>query len=520
MRSVALILAALLAAAPSAHADEQKSPQVVLEPSFRIPQQEGNQISHVPAVLFTKDGKRVITGTSNGEVIVWETATRRNAARFKFADSPIAALALDPNGKFLVVLLENGALKTVDWSGKTLAAVEKVEAAKTMRVAPDGETLALARGLRLEVRSIRTLDVQLDLIDAGVGEVTELAFSPDGKRLGCVGRAGVVAVLSYPKLGQERTMKKGQPLYALAFAPDGTRIAYGGDARAVHELTLASGDERVITENQPYWITTLGYSPDGKTLAFGDESCDVWVFDVASKKNLFHSKHHVECWLSQVAWAPDNETFLFGCRPNTHAGTPSIYAENERQEVAAFADVQAAAKTTAERQAALEKCYAEDSNRALWTQIQELRQKQAALAPRQSAQSLNAMPQAGTAAIGGAGGAVLSLGDETELSVQVLEESGATLAAPDAGQQLAAVQTQSQLRVNRVFAPLTEEQKQELAEIEAGIAHLDAQLAAKEAVRNARRDLEVAAREHRDTLQKRQQEIQGSFNVNQWKLKK
>jgi len=66
----------------------------------------------------------------------------------------------------------------------------------------------------------------------------------------------------------------------------------------------------------------------------GDESCDVWLFQVRTKALAFHNKHHNECWLSSVAWAPDGATFLFGCRPNAHAGRPTLWEPVVRAEAA------------------------------------------------------------------------------------------------------------------------------------------------------------------------------------------
>ncbi|MHC4224104.1 MAG: WD40 repeat domain-containing protein, partial [Planctomycetota bacterium] len=111
-------------------------------------------------------------------------------------------------------------------------------------------------------------------------------------------------------------------------------VAYGGVDRQVYQYSLAEKKEEVISKGQPFWITCLGYSPDGRRIAVGDESCDIWLYEVSSKKRLFHNKHHVECWLNSVAWAPDNETFLFGCRPNSHAGRPHLHMPLTRAEAA------------------------------------------------------------------------------------------------------------------------------------------------------------------------------------------
>ncbi len=361
--STAWSLAALFVVARAALADEppppqqpappaEKPPEVALEPSFSLPQQEGSGVSHVPAVVFTKGGSVLVTGTSQGEVVFWEAATRKLEKKHKFADSPVAALAIDPSAKVLVALLENGALQAIDLeSGKTLAAEEKIEG-KTLAISPAGDLLAIARGPKVELRKLPSLEaVKQDgqgegaaaRLDLG-GQVNAIAFSPDGSMIAACTEAGLLRIVGPPQGGPLGTVFEATrpgPLYAVAFAPDSTALTYGGHERILYQTDIGAKKDDVIATGQPYFITAAGYSPDGKTIAIGDESCDIWLFDVRAKKNLFHSKHHVECWLNGVAWAPDNETFLFACRPNTLAATPSLYMPNvyaEAQQCVAVVD--------------------------------------------------------------------------------------------------------------------------------------------------------------------------------------
>jgi hypothetical protein len=355
---LALFIAIVLAPVGEVRADEAvppggappKPPSVALEPSYRLPQESGLEVSHMPAVLFTGDGRRLITGTSGGELIVWDTAKREVIERVKFARSPVMAVVVDPAGKVLVALLENGTLEVVDpATGKVIAAEEKVAAAKTLAVSPDGTRLAIARGKAIELRLLPGLEPAKTLADAHPGEITNLAVSPDGKHLASVCTSGELRLFTLPDLDRSPTgAVAGAPLYAVAFSPDGARIAFGGHACTVDEVEVATGRQKRIAAGQPYWITAAGYSPDGKVLAIGDESCDIWLFDAASAKCLFHGKHHEECWLSTVAWAPDGETFLFGCRPNSHAGKPAVFAPNTYSEALADAEVRGLAATRAE----------------------------------------------------------------------------------------------------------------------------------------------------------------------------
>ena len=138
------------------------------------------------------------------------------------------------------------------------------------------------------------------------GEITNLVWSRDGSLLALTGKDGTIVVLDVASGKEAFRAKKPGGLYAVDFHPTERRIVFGGHERKVYQVDLETKEEQVISGHQPYWITCLGYSPDGQLVAVGDESCDVWLYKLKNpKESVFHSKHHVECWLTQVAWTPD-----------------------------------------------------------------------------------------------------------------------------------------------------------------------------------------------------------------------
>jgi hypothetical protein len=286
-------------------------------------------------------------------------------------------------------------------------------------------------------------------------------------------------------------VKKGGPLYALAFSPDGARLVFGGEQRVIHEVALADGEEREIAAGQPYWITTLGYSPDGKTIVGGDESCDVWAFEAESGKRLFHSKHHVECWLTTVAFPPSGETFLFGCRPNTHAGTPAIYGANVLHEARADPDVKRLEEERARVEAECWDAWVKDgSNRELRKRVRAALAKHAGGAPEEKA--LDDLERSWLA-----GPSVLATVSPSPVVVQTIVNFASLGAAVDMDPGVAARRPEP-----AELAALREEAK------ESGAAP---KLAEADRAQTA----------HDEKLRERAQELsEGQFLLNQWKLEK
>lgn len=394
------------------------STAVVLERSFAVTREgDGPLPSHVPAVVFTPDGERLWVGSATGEVIEFDAATRAVRRRARFSEAAIAAVSIDRQGRVLC-WLGGGALEArlleapVDDGAATLGRVEDVGDARALALSPAGDVAALGRadGV-IEVRRLPDLDVVATLRPHG-GAVTGLAFSPDGARLASTGEDGRLVVSSASDLAELHTETVGEPLYAACWTPDGGALLYGGHARVVDRLDTRSWTRERLLEGQPYFVTTLGVSPDGSRLAIGDESCDVWIYDLASRARVFHSKHHVECWLSAVAWAPDSETFLFGCRPNTLAATPALYAQNSVIE--AFQDPSHLALLEEER--AEVRALLASAERGELDADPAQRERLVALLRQRDGQLAIASPVVATAYAGGggAGGGVLTF-DEAEV---------------------------------------------------------------------------------------------------------
>ncbi|MBI4616988.1 MAG: PD40 domain-containing protein [Planctomycetes bacterium] len=293
--------------------------------SFRL-ENEGDRISYCPAVAYSADGAWFLAGLSTGEILEFDATTRELRSRLAASKGPVLALALTGDGKSLVACATRTGLVLQDVGSDRPRASRKGVETRYLAIRPGDGEVATARSCAIDIRPLPSL--QATVAFAFPGQVTGLAWSPDGRYLAGVDNLGNLRVWERDKKKLVRYEEFPLALYAVSFHPDGTRVAVGGMDKKVCEVEIASKGSRILSASQPYFVTALGYDPSGERLAVGDESCDVWLLSASTGDILYHGKHHHECWLSQVAWTPDGTEMAFGCRPNTLASRPAVHRPN------------------------------------------------------------------------------------------------------------------------------------------------------------------------------------------------
>ena len=139
---------------------------------------------------------------------------------------------------------------------------------------PDGTRLAVASSIGIWIYDVRPgKEKELDLIIGHTGEVTALAFSPDGATIASANWDGTLYLWNAVTGEQLFTLEghKGG-VRSIAFSPDGKTVASGSwDTKepVVRLWDTQTGKNKTTFKGHTRDITSVAFSPDGNTLATG-----------------------------------------------------------------------------------------------------------------------------------------------------------------------------------------------------------------------------------------------------------
>jgi WD40 repeat protein len=203
------------------------------------------------AVAFSPDGKMVATGSADGNVRLWEAATRQEIGPPMSSDAkPVAAVAFSPDGTLVAAGSTDGNVQLWDTATQQEA----------------GSALM-----------------------AGATEVDALAFSPDGKLLATGGQDGAARLWDVTTGSQiGATMATGDTVSALTFGTGGTMLATAESDGATELWNVATQAQTgaALTVPGSAGVSALAFSPGADALATGNGNGSIQLWDPAG----FHQK--------------------------------------------------------------------------------------------------------------------------------------------------------------------------------------------------------------------------------------
>lgn len=284
-----------------------------------------NADGSVESIAFSPDGRMLVSGTDNHDLILWDTASHQPiGGPMPGHKDQVNSVAFSPDGKLLASGSSDNTILL--WDVATRLPTGAPLTGHTDRVtsvafSPDGKILASGSA----DATVRLWDVDTrqpigDALKWHTDVVESVAFSPDGMNLASGGDDHTIIlwdIATREPIGAP-LRQHTDSVRMLAFSPDGKILA------------SASADQSVILWNvetqkpigKPLQghsdpVTCLAFSPDGKVLASGSYDGTVGLWDVEKEQAIGQPLKGKLSPVLSVAFAPDGRTLAAGAQDYT-----------------------------------------------------------------------------------------------------------------------------------------------------------------------------------------------------------
>ena len=202
---------------------------------------------------------------------------------------------------------------------------------------PDSTILAVFGYPATRLWDVETGSLRHSFVGQNYNYNLSMSFSPDGKTFAAAGIDGSVGNqirfwdvetgIFLRSIEVDRSASADEHVISMAFSPDGKRFAAahaGGHISlwsALSGLPLRVIDE-VANSIAPSIAIRLVFSPDGKTLAghMEDGTLRLWNVETATH---FHTIAYMPLWITSMSFSPDGKTFAIGS--GLHTGFVSLW---------------------------------------------------------------------------------------------------------------------------------------------------------------------------------------------------
>jgi WD40 repeat protein len=277
-----------------------------------------NHPDDVNCAAFSRDGSRIVSGSDDGIVRVWDTSTGKVVQELKGQTASVQSVAFSPDGTRIVSGSHDQTVRV--WDADSGAELRKLEGhtGYVLSVAFSLNGTHIVSGSADETVRVWDADsgAELRTLEGHTDVVWSVAFSPNGT---CIvsGSADQTVRVWDADSGAELRKLEGHTSYVMsvAFSPNGTRIVSGSWDQTVRVWDADSGAELRKLEGHSDWVQSVAFSLNGTRIVSGSHDQTVRVWDADSGAELKKLEGHTGYVLS-VAFSPDGTSIT--CQ--THSG--------------------------------------------------------------------------------------------------------------------------------------------------------------------------------------------------------
>ena len=274
-------------------------------------------LAPVTSVACSPDGRRIVSGSVDCSVRLWDAATGLKKLELTGFSSKVSGVAFSPDGARIVAAfgLESRLRVWDAESGEVLIKEIYLGGLVTeTKFSPDGSMIAAAGSFRVWLCDSMTGKKLVNLVGSD-DAVNCIAFSSDGEFI-AGGSTDTTIRIWLTKTGKLLHTLRGHtaPVVDVAVSPAGNIVLSAAWDDTVRAWDAKKGLELCRVPVKP--INALACSPDGKRFAMGFADGTIGVCDIISGQQLCQIKQ-CESRLSSLEYSLDGKRLILGLSDNS-----------------------------------------------------------------------------------------------------------------------------------------------------------------------------------------------------------
>jgi WD40 repeat protein len=236
-----------------------------------------------PAVVFSINGKRFITSSYSGKIIVWDADTKKPVLMLKGNTADILSLAFNPVNNNIAGGGKDGKIIVWDQAGKVLMNyIGHNSEIKKVLFNAQGTKLITASNAEVKIWDGNNFNM-LKTINPGSKSVKALNVSYNLDRIAVVTGNRIIEIWDIENYVKENILPEtDHNIISIEFSPDDKYVAVGGEDGSLSIINLTAKEiTKVIPDAHEASLGELKFTADGLKLITGGDDGKIKIWSLS-----------------------------------------------------------------------------------------------------------------------------------------------------------------------------------------------------------------------------------------------